>query len=641
MRDTIYFAPGKLAKLAKGLKLNEQKLTLAYEDITSYDDVLNKNLEEEVRKYSIRDVIVLRQIYNFFVHQYFFTYQRDVRSFATVSALSRDLLYSDYYPKDEKRYCPPLLLELKYKNMLFGGNTQSWVRGKLKEPWTYIDFTSLYPSVIVYLILIYNETGRRVGLPTGKGKEVLIDDFLPELDFNAPLPVLLDMLNTECYYLIEIYYQHTSNELGYHKPLFPLKKDGANVYPIVLDHWEKHLVSKEILIELVAEGGYGMRFKPGDHAIVYPKTTFSYSKMAESISKSKFDMDFKMKNAQNDDERSLYATLRSALKLVMNSQYGISILNVINSSLLTLKSDSTGRLEDALISILDADITHFGPRENGVKLINVKSFINIEKRDLFIGIIITQRARFALHNIDARVQMELQKYYHKNIMYPIYSDTDSLKIRAPDHIVKRLVLDADYLFKRDGGGLGGVTLETPLSMGQNEELIEIAPKIYAFRTADDGEWHIKFKGFSQVSLFTSKRVEKRDFTYLDHLGHTIKVYDKDVLVLENPLSGAYVEKYKLKTYKINGDDMEKIANGEYGGLLIKSTLFNRSMQMMMRTPSTGGFLRVSKTVFLSCINNKLVPYARDPDNNDLILMRPLILRGPGLWEDGRNKIKRN
>lgn len=371
-KDSIRMMPVGLAKLAKEMRVEHQKLT---ETVKHHEITLgNWHTFDALPKYLENDCLSLLEVLDVFSKDVYDETQLNITSCYTGASLAKKVFFSKYYDSNRR---PIWTLDDDTDDYIrsgyFGGRVECFHLGEVKKPLYYLDFTSLYPDV-----------GRN-HLPFNKPEKW--DG--SELDVNG-------VLNPKFFGFVRVRVRTINKDK---LPLHGLKKDGKLLFPHFDTPTEMVLFSEEVRLGMKL-GLYEYEFLDGIGFMKYcfMKTFFEdgFTKKAEAKKNNK-------------------PGLAQAWKIIINSGYGFWGLRTKNrDSVLFLEKDEEGVIDAYMEKRKVKSIGKMGD------YITMRVEKNLEIKDFNVAVAsaISSYARMKLYSLIYAIREKGFEVY--------YCDTDSI-----------------------------------------------------------------------------------------------------------------------------------------------------------------------------------------------------------------------
>lgn len=457
-----------------------------------------------VKQYLQNDCVSLHEILTIFDKILVESYNFGVRENITNASIARNFYKTKHY--DQEKYPIhklPDRIDEELRKYYFGGRNECMTSlGYIKKRLFYLDFTSLYPSVMQKYEYQYGE--------------------VEELDVNTKL------FNSKWFGFVKCRFRHKNHK---NIPLHAVVIDNKLCFPYC-DEWQESIISTE-------EIRYSLKCRLG-YEYEYIKV-YNYSNKAQYF-KNPVDELYKMKiDAQNNGNEAL----RSIAKIIINSLYGFFGIRYKDRDQTKIVKEKCGKTktvddnrENKLTGYLFAqklkDYDHIG----GYDVYKVVDSIKADFANVGIASMVTSYARMELYKLLRDIKIAGGNIY--------YMDTDSVVTDYNIYANKKL---CEKWIGSGGKKLGELTNETKEEGGYYRELVTLGNKMYALKNSllKKKPIVLKMKGLNIKMRFDKKTI--------NHEKKTIK-YTKP-----NKFTGKYkidFEDFKLMAegYDLIGDTMQ-------------------------------------------------------------------------------------
>ena len=505
--DSLSYARGTLAGLAKGYNLPMQKDTMVYEDFVSWDFIYQHRDEAEV--YGRKDAVVLWQLMTRIIKGYDeLVPGLSITHYPTIAGYARGVFFNFYL--DVPFWNASLLYQDGIRKWYRGGIAENSVQGvvRLIEPKDYLledgivdmqslernmpesrieqrDITSLYPHIMELL-----EFG--VGEPDVLNGFEYLPDLRPVISSYVGEEGLREFVehDGDHTFLLVTFYHKDFN--GAPPLLWVDTPENGIIRP-----WVSCVNPQEMLLTPV-EIRYLIKVGWLNMVVTWTGKGFKFRE-SKRVFKSFVNKFFEVKSTEAEliktdpDHASMHLAKKEGAKSILNMSYGGLMMKLIRK-ILTIYGDKNHALEEQARFLTEFKV--HGRVDNDV-IASFKTLLGSSFTNVFWGMEISAGGRVVYYN------MKYQNWLKHSPF--LQGDTDSSMVLYPNTNYEEEVVQADPFWKL-GKGLGGLLPDYGGYVITASA--HVAPKVYAIegvnRDTHKIEHIIKFKGLRRKDLFTDR-----------------------------------------------------------------------------------------------------------------------------------------
>lgn len=400
-RDSINLIAGSLDGACKSFKPTTKKLEGdVNHDLININNCYTKKIYDYTKEYLKCDCLSLYEILDIFDKTISKAYKFGIKDVMTNASIARRVFLDKHYDEENKPlYTLDRETDRELRKYYFGGRNECMGKlGHTKGKFYYVDFTSLYPSVMMKYDYFYGEM-KKIKLPENTTK-----------------------FNDKWFGFVKVMFRHKNKK---NIPYHAVAKDGKLIFPYV-DNWAESIISTEdIRYSLKNKLGYEYKFIE----------VFNWENKGQYF-KPIVDELYKMKiQAQNDGNKAL----RSIAKIIINSLYGFFGINFLERNQTKIINERCGKtktVEDSrscrfygfLLDQKLKDYKSYGKYD----IYQIEDTIKAKCANVGIASMVTSYARTELYKLLKAIKDKKGNIYYMDTDsvitdYNIYDDKDFKK----------------------------------------------------------------------------------------------------------------------------------------------------------------------------------------------------------------------